>query len=61
MRPVDSIPRLAWGRFREEGGRLVMPLSVQVHHALVDGRHASEFINTFAELAAAPEQSLLAR
>ena len=39
----DSIPRIAWGRFFPQGGRLLMPLSVQVHHALVDGVHLGRF------------------
>ena len=40
MHPADSVPRLAWGKFFREGERLKMPLSVQVHHALMDGLHA---------------------
>lgn len=41
--PMDSIPRLAWGKVFEEGGRVKMPLSVQVHHALADGLHVGRF------------------
>jgi len=37
--PPDSIPRFAWGRFRESADRVVLPLNVQAHHALVDGIH----------------------
>ena len=42
--PGDSIPRIAWGRFvRDPGGdRWTMALSVQVHHALADGRHVAD-------------------
>lgn len=43
MHPVDSIPRLAWGRHYSEGDRLKMTLSVQVHHALMDGIHIGRF------------------
>jgi len=43
LHPPDSIPRIAWGRFFEEHGRLRMPLSVQAHHALVDGLHLARF------------------
>lgn len=35
----DTIPRLSWGRWRSEGGRLVMPYSVQASHLFVDGVH----------------------
>ncbi len=43
MHPVDSTPRLAWGKFFPEGDCLKMPLSVQVHHGLMDGIHVGEF------------------
>lgn len=45
--PVDSVPRFAWGKFFEDGKFLKMPLSVQGHHALMDGLHAGMF---FAEV-----------
>ena len=41
--PPDSVPRFAWGRFRERDGRVVLPLNVQAHHALVDGIHVGRF------------------
>ncbi len=43
MYPVDSVPRFAWGKFFEEGKSLKMPLSVQAHHALLDGVHMGMF------------------
>jgi chloramphenicol O-acetyltransferase type A len=43
MHPADSIPRFAWGRFARSGRRLAMPLSVQVHHAVMDGLHVGRF------------------
>lgn len=33
----ESNPRFLWGGFKETCGRIVMPFTVQVHHALVDG------------------------
>jgi chloramphenicol O-acetyltransferase type A len=39
LHPADSIPRFAWGKFFEENDHLKMPLSVQGHHALMDGIH----------------------
>ena len=35
--PGDSIPRFAWGKFFQDGDTLMMPLCVEVHHALIDG------------------------
>jgi chloramphenicol O-acetyltransferase type A len=43
LHPTDSVPRIAWGKFFEEGGLLKMPLSVQAHHALMDGIHMGRF------------------
>jgi len=39
LKPADSFPRIAWGKFFEENGRVKLPLSVQVHHAMMDGMH----------------------
>ena len=43
LQPADSVPRFAWGKFFEEGKFLKMPLSVQGHHALMDGIHIGRF------------------
>lgn len=50
MNPVDSIPRISWGKYFEENGKVKLPLSVQVHHALVDGVHVGEYFNTIQEI-----------
>jgi len=41
--PGDSVPRIAWGKFFEDGESLKMPLGVQGHHALMDGIHMGRF------------------
>jgi chloramphenicol O-acetyltransferase type A len=43
LHPADSIPRFAWGKFFLEGDALKIPLSVQGHHALMDGIHIAKF------------------
>lgn len=43
MHPVDSVPRISWGKYFKETDRIKMPLSVQVHHALMDGFHAGRY------------------
>ena len=58
MNPVDSIPRIAWGKYFEENGRIKLPLSVQVHHALVDGVHVGRYFNKIQEILDAPEKYL---
>lgn len=39
----DDRPKLAFGRFTEQAGRLLMPVAVDVHHALCDGVHVGRF------------------
>ncbi|BCS89149.1 chloramphenicol acetyltransferase [Pseudodesulfovibrio sediminis] len=41
--PDDSFPRVAWGKFHEHDERWLMPVNVQVHHALADGIHIGRF------------------
>jgi chloramphenicol O-acetyltransferase type A len=41
--PDDCIPRISWGKFFEQNSVWQMPVSVQVHHALVDGVHVGRF------------------
>ena len=45
LSPADSVPRFAWGKFFQEGGELKMPLSVQGHHALMDGLHMGRYFD----------------
>lgn len=48
--PSDSVPRITWGKYFEENGRIKMPLSVQAHHAVVDGRHVGKYFQLFEKI-----------
>lgn len=39
----DSNPRFSWGKFNEQNGRLTLPVTVYVNHALADGWHLTQF------------------
>ncbi|CAM3840680.1 CatA-like O-acetyltransferase [Roseateles saccharophilus] len=39
----DDRPKVAFGRFKAVAGRLLMPVAVDVHHALCDGVHVGRF------------------
>ena len=41
--PDDAIPRIAWGKYTEENGRLMLGLSVEVNHRFIDGVHIGQF------------------
>jgi len=40
----DSIPRLCFGKFEKINEKLMMPLSIEVHHGCMDGYHVGKFI-----------------
>ena len=44
--PADSNPRISWGKHFRQGDRLLLPVSVLCHHALVDAVHISRFYAT---------------
>jgi chloramphenicol O-acetyltransferase type A len=44
------IPFFAFGKFFEEGGKLLLPTSLRIHHALVDGQHVGQFYKRFEEI-----------
>ena len=50
MHPTDSVPRITWGKHEAVDGKVSLPLSVQVHHALADGYHVGRFFNLLQEL-----------
>ncbi len=58
LTPVDSIPRISWGKYYRAEGRLLLPYSVQVHHALADGLHVGRHFQLFQELLDRPERVL---
>lgn len=57
--PADSIPRFAWGRFHERGETAMMPLSVQGHHALMDGLHVGQYFQLFQDLLRQPDDYMV--
>ena len=46
----ESNPRFNWGKYQpDDKGRVMMPLSVLVHHALADGIHIAQFYEAFGK------------
>lgn len=49
--PIPSgIPKIVFGQYQKEQG--IMPISIEVHHALMDGLHISQFIDVFYQVIA---------
>lgn len=55
--PADFFPRITWGRFQEQGEKIIMALNINVHHGLIDGLHVGQFIRKLTTLIDSPEQT----
>ena len=40
---VDNAPKFSFGKYFERDGRILMPISNQTHHGLMDGYHVGQF------------------
>jgi len=56
--PEDSVPKIVFGKYFEEGGRFRMPVSVEVHHALMDGVHVGRYFDLLQSYFARPAAPL---
>ncbi len=50
--PADSNPRITFGGYVEQDGRLMMPVTLLANHALVDGVHIAAFFQGLEQQAA---------
>lgn len=48
--PADSVPRISWGKYFEQNGCIMMPLAVQAHHAVVDGKDMGSYFEKIQAL-----------
>lgn len=47
---LSLFPVVMWGKWEERGGRLVMPVTLKLHHATGDGYHLSRFFLELEEM-----------
>ena len=47
---TESVPKIAFGKFYENNGQKLMPVSVEAHHGLMDAFHMSEYFREFEKL-----------
>lgn len=40
----NATPLFDWGKYYEKDGKILIPISVQVHHSFVDGLHIGQFV-----------------
>ena len=41
----DSVPRISWGKYFYDHNQVLLPFSVQVNHALMDGIHIGRYFS----------------
>jgi len=58
LNPPDSFPRITWGKIFKQQDQLLMPLSLNANHALVDGLHIGQFFEISQRIMNEPEQYL---
>jgi len=54
----DAVPKIAFGKFERQNERVLLPFSVEVHHALMDGFHMGQYLTLLEELIKTPERYL---
>jgi len=47
---LDSIPRIAWGKYVFDGERVKLNISLEVNHRFIDGVHIGRFTERLTEL-----------
>jgi chloramphenicol O-acetyltransferase type A len=48
--PKDSVPRVSWSQFVEDGDKKILSLSIEVHHTLVDGYHVGMLLKQIQDV-----------
>lgn len=43
----DSVPKISFGKMTEKEGKYTMPVSIHVHHGLVDGKDVGEYYDLY--------------
>ena len=44
---TDTIPKLVFGKIYDDNGRKLMPVSIEVNHAMMDGYHVGKYMELF--------------
>jgi len=54
----EDVPKIAFGRAEREGARLLMPIAVEVNHALADGLHVGLYLQALQAALDTPQDWL---
>ncbi len=46
----DSSPKISFGKYVQNAGKIMLPVAINVHHGLMDAYHVGQFVARFEEL-----------
>ncbi|WP_109434927.1 MULTISPECIES: chloramphenicol acetyltransferase [Aquimarina] len=46
----DSVPKISFGKYSKDNGKLNLPVAIYVHHGLMDGYHIGQYLEEFQKL-----------
>lgn len=46
----DSVPKISFGKYVKDAGKMMLPVAIYVHHGLMDAYHVGQFVARFQEL-----------
>jgi chloramphenicol O-acetyltransferase type A len=49
LNKFDSIPRITWGKYENNGQKIILPYNIQVNHIFIDGLHIGKFYESLNE------------
>lgn len=52
-------PMVTWGKYFEQDNKILIPVTIQIHHAVADGYHCSLFYKSVEEVLMDPEKYLV--
>lgn len=52
------MPIITIGKYDKNENKIVLPITIQIHHAVCDGFHVAKFINKLQEWCNEPEKHL---
>lgn len=55
----DSIPKIVFGKYYKNNFKMMLPVSIEVHHSLIDGYHVAEYLKLYQSYLEHPEDNLI--
>ncbi|KAA3604127.1 MAG: chloramphenicol acetyltransferase [Calditrichaeota bacterium] len=46
----ECVPKITFGKFFEQNGKKLIPVSIDIHHSLADGLHVANYLEEFQTL-----------